>query len=71
MIELPPRMLRFRPGFDPMLLSWGGPDEPVADTCSICDAKIAEDHVPLIMWRYDGWTVRLCDACVERWIVLA
>ena len=63
--------LRFRPGFDPLLLSWGGPNEPHAETCSICDARLDEDDVPLIMWRHDGWCVRLCDACVERWIVAA
>lgn len=61
--------LRFRADFDPTLLSWGGPDERIAEECSICDAAFAEDDVPLIMWREDGWTVRLCDACVRRWIV--
>jgi hypothetical protein len=61
--------LRFRAGFDPTLLSWGAPDERQATQCSICDAALADGAVPLIMWRADGWTVRLCDACVERWIV--
>jgi hypothetical protein len=60
--------LGFRRDFDPALLSWGGPDEPAAEECSICEAAFDEDDVPLIMWREDGWCVRLCDACVERWI---
>ena len=60
--------LGFGRGFDPTMLSWGGPDEPAAEECSICDAPFSEDDVPLIMWREDGWCVRLCDACVERWI---
>jgi hypothetical protein len=62
--------LRFRSSFDPTLLSWGGPDEPAAEQCSICDAALADDDVPLILWRGDGWCVRLCDACVKRWIVV-
>ena len=27
-------------GFDWTLVSWGGPDEPAADSCSYCDADI-------------------------------
>ena len=60
--------LGFRPGFDPTLLSWGGPDETPAEECSICEAPFSEEDVPLIMWRDDGWCVRLCDDCSERWI---
>lgn len=63
--------LGFKPGFDPSLLSWGGPDEPATEECSICDAPIGEDDVPLMMWREDGWCVRLCAACVRRWITTA
>jgi hypothetical protein len=59
--------LRPKPGFNPMLLTWGGPDEPVAEACSYCDEPIGEDDVPLIMWREDGWTVRFCTACQEVW----
>jgi len=58
--------LRFRSDFDPIGLSWGGPDEPQSETCSICDAPLGE--APLRMWREDEWAVCFCDACVERWI---
>jgi len=61
--------LRFRSEFDPTLLSWGGPDEPPTRHCSICEAMFAEGDVPLIMWRPDDWCVRLCDGCVDEWIV--
>jgi hypothetical protein len=65
--------LGFRQGFDPTLLSWGGPDEPAAEECSICDAPLGNDEepdyqIPLIIWREDGWCVRLCDTCTQRWI---
>jgi hypothetical protein len=60
--------LGFRRDFDPTLLAWGGPDEAPTETCSICDAVLEEEDVPLIMWREDGRCVRLCDACVARWI---
>lgn len=61
--------LGFRPEFDPLLLSWGGPDERPTEHCSICETPLNEDVVPLIMWREDGWCVRLCDACIERWMI--
>ena len=62
--------LGFRPGFDPLLLSWGGPNEPATLVCSICDAPLPEDDVPLILWREDGWWCRLCDACVDKWVTV-
>ena len=61
--------LGFRPEFNPLLLSWGGPDEPAAEQCSICEAPIAAEDVPLIMWRADGWCVRLCNSCTHQWII--
>jgi hypothetical protein len=60
--------LRFRPGFEPQLLNWGGPDEPQSDECSYCDAPIPEEAVPLRMWRGDGWAIVLCDDCVQKWV---
>jgi hypothetical protein len=41
-------VLRPRPRFPWGAVSWGGPDEPPADDCSLCDAPIAEDDVPLV-----------------------
>jgi hypothetical protein len=60
--------LRFRQGFEPSLLNWGGPDEPQSEDCSLCDAAIPDHDVPLRMWRSDGWAIVLCDRCVEKWI---
>jgi hypothetical protein len=56
-----------------MLLSWGAPDEPQAEKCSICEAPFGEVGepdflIPLRLWRSDGWAVALCDDCVARWI---
>jgi hypothetical protein len=60
--------LRFREGFNPAQLNWGGPDEPQSDSCSCCDAPIPEDAVPLRIWNKDGWAIVLCDECVAKWI---
>jgi hypothetical protein len=63
--------LRPSAGFNWTAVGWGGPDEPVSDTCSYCDAVIPEDDVPLIMWDANGWTAQFCDACQARyWDVL-
>jgi hypothetical protein len=64
-------VLRPRPRFPWDAVSWGGPDEPPADDCSLCDAPIAEDDVPLIIWTEDAWCARFCDACQRRWWGLA
>jgi hypothetical protein len=56
-----------RHGFNWQAVSWGGPDEPVAEECSYCDAPIPDDGVPLILWNEEGWCARFCDACQERW----
>jgi hypothetical protein len=63
--------LTFRDGFEPMRLNWGGPDESVSDKCSYCDAPIAEDDIPLRMWRDDGWAIVLCDDCAARWVTIS
>jgi hypothetical protein len=62
--------VRFREGLDPSLLNWGGPDEEISFTCSICDAEIAEDAVPLRPYLPNGWALVLCDGCVKRWILI-
>ena|ERR1700733_8937621 len=60
-------LLAPNPGFNWQQVSWGGPDEPQAETCSYCDAPIEEDSVPLMIWNADGWGAQFCDDCQERW----
>ncbi len=55
------------PGFDPTKIRWGGPDEPVSDTCSYCPNEIPENSVPLVMWTERGDCARFCPACMVRW----
>lgn len=64
--------LRPKPGFDPALINWGGPDEPVTEQCSYCDAELPDPEspdydIPLIVWHPDGWCARFCAACMTRW----
>jgi hypothetical protein len=54
-------------GFDWKKLTWGRPDSLPSVLCSYCSASIGEDDVPLILWNKEGWTVRFCDVCQERW----
>lgn len=56
-----------RPGFNWTAVSWGGPDEPIAEACSLCEAPIGEDSVPLILWNPQGWCARFCRACQKKW----
>jgi len=62
MSEVP--TLRPLPGFDWMLVSWGGPR---AEACSYCEAPLADGGVPLILWNEDGWCARFCDDCQRKW----
>lgn len=59
--------MRPKPGFNPAMLTWEGPNEPPGETCSYCGDAIPEDAVPLVMFREDGWTVRFCDHCQATW----
>jgi hypothetical protein len=62
--------LRPRPGFNPMLVNWGGPDEPRTDRCSYCGDRFPLDEdgfVPLILWNEAGWTAEFCDHCQAAW----
>ena len=61
-IELYPK-----PGFDWTLVNWGGPDQVRTDKCSYCDADLAEDDVPLILWNSRGWCAEFCRACQKTW----
>jgi hypothetical protein len=60
--------LQFCPDFNPMLVGWAGPDQRPVTDCSICDHPFKGGDVPLVLWSDDGWTARLCAACVYRWI---
>jgi hypothetical protein len=57
--------LQARPGFDWNLVNWGAPDELVTDECSVCEASIPEDSVPLRLWNNEGWAAVFCDGCPE------
>ena len=59
--------LRPRPGFDPLKINWGGPDELVSDECSYCGDEIPEDACPLRMWNAEGWAAVFCDHCAAAW----
>jgi hypothetical protein len=63
--------LRPKPGFNPLLINWGGPNERRTDRCSYCGDKFPTeedpDFVPLIFWTDDGWCAEFCDHCQERW----
>lgn len=59
--------LRPRPGFNPLLIRWGGPDELVDENCSYCDQPIGEDEMPLRMWNDKGWAAALCEHCQALW----
>lgn len=54
-------------GFNWMRVSWGGPDERVAETCSYCDAQLEDEEVPLIIWNANGWCARFCHHCQRTW----
>jgi hypothetical protein len=59
--------LRPRPGFDPMKINWGGPDERRTEVCSYCGDALDEDSVPLILWNAQGWCAEFCDHCQTAW----
>jgi hypothetical protein len=60
--------LHTTPDFDWTAVSWGGPDEVVAEECSYCDAPLREDDLALIMFTDNGWCARFCEACqVKYW----
>lgn len=62
-----------KPGFDPMLINWGAPDQARTTRCSYWDAPFDDDgdeRRSLIMWNPDGWATEFCDACQRRWFGL-
>jgi hypothetical protein len=59
--------LRPRPGFQPMLIMWGAPDEPRTERCSYCGGPLDEDDVRLILWNEAGWCAEFCVDCQRTW----
>lgn len=47
-------------------ICWGRPDSPQRPFCALCQAYIAEDDVPIRIWRPDGSAAAFCDPCVAR-----
>jgi hypothetical protein len=61
--------IRALPGFNPMLINWGGPDEPRTDQCSYCGDKFPDEEddpgfVPLILWNSQG--CHAAEGCVVK-----
>jgi hypothetical protein len=54
-------------GFNWTAVSWGGPDERVAEACSYCDAPLHDEEIPLILYNDLGWAARFCEACCRKW----
>jgi hypothetical protein len=44
-------------------LVWSAPDSRIAPFCSLCQAHIPDDVIPLRMWSPEGWTVHFCERC--------
>jgi hypothetical protein len=62
--------LQPKPGFDWMLVQWGGPDEPRTEHCSYCGAELPDEDdgfIPLILSNEAGWVAEFCDKCQWQW----
>lgn len=61
--------IRPREGFNPLMVKWGGPDEPRTDKCSYCGDPFParDDFVPLILSNEAGWCAEFCDHCQAAW----
>ena len=62
--------LRPRAHFNPLLINWGGPDEPRTDRCSYCGDPFPtddDDFAPLIISNAQGWAAEFCDHCQATW----
>jgi hypothetical protein len=62
--------LTFKPGIAERLV-WSRPGSLIAPFCSLCQAHITRDVVPLKMRNAEGECVQLCDDCSERAFVVA
>lgn len=62
-----PLSLQPAPGFDWLAVSWGAPDQQRTETCSLCDAPLGDDEVPLTISNAQGWLAEFCEGCQFRW----
>lgn len=60
-----------RAGFDWQRVRWDDADKPQRNDCSYCGVAIAEDAVPLRLWRPRGDGAVFCDGCAKQWFWLA
>jgi hypothetical protein len=47
-------------------LVWSEPDSLIAPFCSLCQAHIPDDEIPLMMWSNNGACVQICDRCAAE-----
>jgi hypothetical protein len=45
---------------------WSAPDSRIAPFCSICQAHIPENEVPVMVWDAEGACAQFCDNCVDQ-----
>jgi len=60
--------LKFRKGFNPLLIQWGAPNQRRTEVCSYCEAQMDDDEVPLMMWNSAGWCAEFCESCQKKWL---
>jgi hypothetical protein len=56
---------KLKDGIAPRLV-WSQPDSAIAPFCSACQAHIAADEVPLMMWNAAGACVQFCQRCAAQ-----
>jgi hypothetical protein len=61
--------LTFKPGIAERL-DWSRPDSFIVPFCSLCQAHLPRDVVPLKMCNSEGACVQLCDDCSERALIV-
>jgi hypothetical protein len=47
-------------------LVWSAPDSKIVPFCSLCQAHIPNDTVPLMFWDAKGACAQLCEECIEK-----
>ena len=58
-------ILRLKPGVAERLV-WSHPNSAITPFCSLCQAYIPDDTVPLMMWNDNGALAHFCDRCVAE-----